>query len=86
MRCESYRLQFDGPVLSHQDIIGLHAMEREVGNFYLTESRYPPRMKVPKHSHENASLYLILSGSMTERCSNVTRKRGPSNLVFTPPW
>jgi len=72
-------------MLSKQDIIGLHAMEREIRNFYLTESCYPPRMKIPKHSHENASLYLILSGSMTERCDHVTREREPSNLVFTPP-
>src|SRR2546430_1023577 len=85
MRCESYRLRFDGPILSDQDIIGLHAMEREVGNFYLTESCYPPRMNIPKHSHQNASLYLILNGSMTEKCGNVTREREPSNLVFTPP-
>jgi AraC family transcriptional regulator len=60
-------------------------MEREVGNFYLTESCYPPRMSIPKHSHQNASLYFILNGSMTERCGNVTREREPSNLVFTPP-
>jgi len=85
MRCESYRLRFDGRILSDQDIIGLHAMEREVGSFYLTESCYPPRMNIPKHSHQNASLYLILNGSMTERCGNVAREREPSNLVFTPP-
>jgi len=56
MRCKSYRLRFDGPMLSKQDIAGLHAMEHEVADFYLTESRYPSNMKVPTHSHENASL------------------------------
>jgi AraC family transcriptional regulator len=72
-------------MLSDQEIIGLHLMEREVGNFYLTESSLPPGMKVPEHSHENASLYLILSGSMSEKCGKVTREPGPSTLVFTPP-
>ena len=71
MRCESYRLWFDGPMLSDRDIIGLHAIEREVGNFYLTESRYPPRLKVPKHSDENASVYFILSGkAMSQKPMN----------------
>jgi AraC family transcriptional regulator len=60
-------------------------MEREVGNFYLTESCYPPGMNIPKHSHQNASVYFVLNGSMAERCGNVTREREPSNLVFTPP-
>lgn len=72
-------------MLSEQDISGLHAIEREVSDFYLTESRYPEGMKVPSHSHENASFYFILRGSMTERCNNVTRERAPSTLVFTPP-
>jgi len=42
-------------------------------------------MEVPMHSHDNASLYFILSGNMTERCGKVTRERRPSTLVFTPP-
>ena len=85
MRCKSYRLRFDGRMLSDQDIIELHAMEREVRNFYLTESHYPPSMRIPRHSHENASLYFILSGGMTEKCDNVSRERAPSSLVYTPP-
>src|ERR1700738_1914023 len=85
MKDESYRLRFDGRILSKREIIGLHAMEREIGNFYLTESCYPPRLNIPKHSHQNASLYFILDGSMTERCGNVTREREPANVVFTPP-
>jgi AraC family transcriptional regulator len=85
MRRNSYRLRFDARVLDDQDIAALHAMESEVGNFFLTESRYPPGMEVPTHSHENASFYLILSGNMTETCGNVTRELGCSTLVFTPP-
>jgi AraC family transcriptional regulator len=72
-------------MMSDQEIIGLHAMEYEARNFYLTESHYPPNMKIPKHSHENASLYFILRGGMTEKCDNVTRERVPSSLVYTPP-
>jgi mannose-6-phosphate isomerase-like protein (cupin superfamily) len=85
MKSTSYRLRFPGPKLLPQDIADLHALESEVGNFYLTESRYPPGMEVPMHSHDNASLYFILSGNMTERCGKVTRERRPSTLVFTPP-
>jgi len=84
-RWNTYRLRFVGPALLDQDIAGLHSMERELGNFYLTESHYPPRMKVPKHSHENASIYFILRGSMSERYDNISHERGPATLVFTPP-
>lgn len=60
-------------------------MEREVGNCFLTESKYSANVKVPSHAHEHASFYLVLSGCIAEKNKELTRDCTASTLVFTPP-
>ena len=81
----SYRVRFYGMALADKEIARVHTMEREVGNFFLTEANYPPNLKVPSHAHENASFYLVLAGCIAERHGRLTRECTASTLVFTPP-
>lgn len=54
------------------------------GDVTLTESAYPPRYAAPKHAHEHAFCYLMLSGSCTEAYAGRTRNIGSPDLVFHP--
>jgi AraC family transcriptional regulator len=81
----SYRVRFDGRALADKEIARIHTMEREVGNFFLTEANYPPNLTVPSHAHENPSFYLVLAGCIAERHGRLARECLASTLVFTPP-
>lgn len=67
-----------------EDFSRFHVREGEIGAFYLTETGHPAGYRIPKHSHQMASLYFLLAGSLTEQFhrENVTRKA--DELVFTP--
>jgi AraC family transcriptional regulator len=67
-----------------EDFSRFHVREAAIGAFYLTETGHPPGYRIPKHSHEMASLYFLIAGSLTEkvRREDVDRKAG--ELVFTP--
>lgn len=81
----SYRVRFYGTALADREIASVHAMEREVGSFFLTECNYPPNLKVPSHAHENMSFYLVLAGCIAEKHHKRARDCTASTLVFTPP-
>jgi AraC family transcriptional regulator len=80
----AYRVRFYGTALADKEIASVHAMEREVGSFFLTECNYPPDLKVPSHAHENMSFYLVLAGSIGEKHGQLARECTASTLVFTP--
>lgn len=56
-----------------------------VARFTLTETTYPPRLKLPEHSHETAYFCFIIQGSFTEEYGRHSRMRDASTLVFHPP-
>ena len=51
----------------------------------LMESSYAPGTEIPKHSHECASLCLVLQGTYSEVYGRRTRVCKPSTLIFYSP-
>jgi AraC family transcriptional regulator len=58
---------------------------REVAGLSLSESYYPPRLRMPRHAHEPASFSLVLAGGYAETFSRKTLDCKPATLVFRPP-
>ena len=85
MARNSYRVRFYGTALADREIASVHTMEREVGNFFLTECNYPPYLRVPAHAHENMSFYMVLAGCIAEKHGRLARECTASTLIFTPP-
>lgn len=57
---------------------------REVGGFSLTESVYDPEAAVPRHTHENAYMCVVLAGGYTESYGARKRAYRESALVLHP--
>lgn len=57
----------------------------EVAGFTLTESLYPPNLRMPHHLHELASFSFVLHGSYAETYDSRTRACASSSLIFHPP-
>ena len=55
-----------------------------VSDFALLESLYPPNQKYSKHSHECATLCLVLQGHFTEIHGRQSLSCAPSTLLFYP--
>jgi AraC family transcriptional regulator len=51
----------------------------------LAEGIYPPGSITPRHSHEHASICLVVRGALDETSDGRTRCLGPSTLFFLPP-
>ncbi|HUE83045.1 MAG TPA: AraC family ligand binding domain-containing protein [Pyrinomonadaceae bacterium] len=79
-----YRVRFHPKALTDMVIADGYARDREVGHFFLAEATYPPNFHVPRHAHENTSLYLVLGGSVGERKGNRVVEHPPGTVVFTP--
>lgn len=56
----------------------------KVCDFTLTETLYPARLKLPKHSHERACFSFVLKGGFTEKYGNQTRICEPSKTIYLP--
>jgi AraC family transcriptional regulator len=56
----------------------------DAAGFSLSETRYAPRSKLPRHSHEAPYLGFILRGTYTESYGQETRACGPSMLIYHP--
>jgi AraC family transcriptional regulator len=59
--------------------------QSKVGGLTSWETRYAPDFRMPAHAHENAFLYLVLEGALTERCDRQTRTALPATVIFHPP-
>jgi AraC family transcriptional regulator len=57
---------------------------RDAGGLIFSESRYPPHLRIPRHTHESPFLYFVLHGSSTEGCRNRTRSVRALGTVFHP--
>ncbi|MDT7604271.1 MAG: AraC family transcriptional regulator, partial [Acidobacteriota bacterium] len=55
-----------------------------VANFFITETVYAPRVRLPRHSHRRACFCLVLQGAYTERYRHKTIECLPSHLIFRP--
>lgn len=63
-----------------------HELEsRDIAGFRFVESLYPARLRQPRHSHAQASLSFVLSGTYLETFSARPVMRQPSTIVFHPP-
>jgi AraC family transcriptional regulator len=57
---------------------------REVRGLALTETSYPPRLRLPRHSHGQAYFCLVLAGAYTETYTRRARACRPSDVIFHP--
>lgn len=55
-----------------------------LSGFTLTETAYAPRLKLPKHSHEQPYFCFVLGGSFTEIYGKRSRSCRPTTLIFHP--
>lgn len=62
-----------------------HLSEQEIAGLWGTETSHPPLFKIPKHSHDHASFYIMLEGSLTEFYDRDQRNIRTCSVVFTPP-
>jgi AraC family transcriptional regulator len=56
----------------------------ELNGFSLTEAIYPPRLRMPRHTHQIAHISFIFQGSYIERHPKQTWNCKTSTLVFHP--
>jgi AraC family transcriptional regulator len=66
---------FYGRILRKQSVAGLT----------VTETHYPPRLRLPPHRHEKAYFCLVLQGSYTENNGARSQACEPATLLFHPP-
>lgn len=70
----SSRIEHNGQIIDSKLIAG----------FYLTETAYAPKIKVPRHSHRHACFCLVLQGTYTELYRGKAIECRPSHLIFRP--
>jgi AraC family transcriptional regulator len=73
--------EYQGP----DDFSRFHVREGAIAGLYLTETAHPAGYRIPKHSHQMASFYLLLAGSLSEQFGREDVERRTDELVFTPP-
>jgi AraC family transcriptional regulator len=65
--------------------LGELVRHRAVGGLMLTETRYAPGTRLPRHSHERAYFCLVRRGTYREEYAGRQRSCGPLTLAFHPP-
>ena len=70
----SSRVEHNGEIIDSKLIAG----------FYLTETAYAPKIKVPRHSHRHACFCFVLQGTYTELYRGKAIECRPSHLIFRP--
>jgi AraC family transcriptional regulator len=71
---DSSRIEHNGQIIDSKLMAG----------FYLTETAYAPKLKVPRHSHRHACFCLVLQGTYTELYQGKAIECRPSHLIFRP--
>lgn len=86
MRKGAFESSEFGKLNNHlNSLYGTVLRSRGVARFTLTETAYPPRLKLPEHAHQTAYFCFILQGTFTEAYGRHSRTRRASTLVFHPP-
>ena len=70
----SSRIEHNGQIIDSKLIAG----------FYLTETAYAPKIKVPRHAHRHACFCLVLEGTYREVYQRKAIECRPSHLIFRP--
>jgi AraC family transcriptional regulator len=65
--------------------LGELVRHRAVGGLTLTETRYAPGTRLPRHSHEHGYFCLVRRGTYREEYAGRQRSCGPLTLAFHPP-
>src|SRR5262245_6796059 len=65
--------------------LGQLVRRRTVGGLTLTETRYAPKTRLPRHSHEHGYFCLIRRGTYSEEYGGRRRSCGPLMLAYHPP-
>src|SRR6516164_8411719 len=64
---------------------GTTERHRRVGDLVLSETRYAPGLRLPKHNHEHAYICLVRRGGYAETYGTRQRECGPRTVAFHPP-
>src|SRR5581483_6798034 len=73
------------PMTLQREHHGKIVKKYRVANVTLTEARYPPQLRLPRHSHDQAYFCLVLRGGYEEQVAGRSIVCQPSSLVFRPP-
>jgi AraC family transcriptional regulator len=75
---------YDADPARAERLRGYHVREQEIAGLIATETQHPPQFRIPKHSHELASFYVVLDGSLTEITRGREHDLSTCSVVFTP--
>jgi AraC-like DNA-binding protein len=78
------RTIFRGRPSALPDLGRFHLRTRDTAGLYFTETNHPPGYEIPAHVHRMVSLYLLLSGGVTEQFGRERAERTAGELVYTP--
>ena len=79
------RAKYYGDPMPEGGLRQYHLSEQEIAGLFGTETCHPPLFNIPRHSHDLASFYVVLGGSLTEFYGRNKRDLGTCSVVFTPP-
>jgi AraC family transcriptional regulator len=71
--------------LAGGQFLGRLIRRRAVGGLSLSETRYAPGTRLPRHSHEHGYFCLVRRGTFCEEYGGRQRSCGPLTLAFHPP-
>lgn len=85
MRQGAFQERESGRAAVHPDpLYGAVLRRGAVARFNLTETDYPPRLRLSEHAHRTAYFCFILQGAFTESRGARSRTYGASTLLFHP--
>jgi AraC family transcriptional regulator len=70
--------------LSPGEYYGINLRVREVAGFRLTECRFSPDARIPKHVHARAHFCVVLGGQYEERYGTLVRHCAPRSIILHP--
>jgi AraC family transcriptional regulator len=72
------------PQDSYRPFFGGSVQNLELAGLTLSETAYPPRLRMPAHSHEPTYISFLLRGAYAERYGKKMRVCKPSTLIIHP--
>lgn len=69
------------------DYTGFHGRllrSRDVNGLSLTETSYPPGLKLSRHAHKRAHFCIVLQGAFRDRDERMSRSCASSSIIFRP--
>lgn len=78
------RIKFREAPLPAETIGRIHRFEKRYEGMHLFTSVHDGGLRVPRHTHRQASLYVVLSGSICEQRLSGDRRIDAGGVVFAP--